>query len=297
VLVFAGPSGHGKTELAKRLGQLLTLELECVDSTEIRRESDLFGPKQPYMGYEKGSPLNNFLTRMSGNRAIVFLDEFEKTTREVQNACLIPFDEGKYVDRRNREAVDCSKTIWIIATNALDRKIVDFCEKNPGVLTNDDQDKHARLMTDLEKTLKKQLKHTFGNPLSGRISAVLPFLPFSLGEQAVVAHKYILELKHKVLTPVNLSSGKLVGRVLLHIKSDGAVCKAVSTEGYDPDQGARSLQTAVKTRIEEELVHTYLEEDEVISETQPLADYTVDIQQDGTLLIFKSTGAEKSFAD
>jgi ATP-dependent Clp protease ATP-binding subunit ClpA len=114
------------------------------------------------MGYEKGSPLNNFLTRMSGNRAIVFLDEFEKTTREVQNACLIPFDEGKYVDRRNREAVDCSKTIWIIATNALDRKIVDFCEKNPGVLTNDDQDKHARLMTDLEKTLKKQLKHTFG---------------------------------------------------------------------------------------------------------------------------------------
>ena len=94
VLVFAGPSGHGKTELAKRLGQLLTLELECVDSTEIKYESDLFGPKQPYLGYQQGSPLNNFLTRMSGKRAIVFLDEFEKTTREVQNACLIPFDEG-----------------------------------------------------------------------------------------------------------------------------------------------------------------------------------------------------------
>lgn len=126
---------------------------------------------------------------------------------------------------------------------------------------------------------------------------MLPFLPFSLGEQAVVAHKYVLELKNKVLTPVNLSSGKLVGRVLLHIRSDGAVCKAVATDGYDPDQGARSLQTAVKTRVEEELVHTYLEEDEVISETQALADYTVDIQRDGTLLIFKSTGAEKSFTD
>jgi hypothetical protein len=89
-----GPSGHGKTELAKRMGELLSLELECIDCTELRYETDLFGPKKPYIGHELGSPLNNFLTRLSGRRCIVFLDEFEKTTADVQNALLIPFDEG-----------------------------------------------------------------------------------------------------------------------------------------------------------------------------------------------------------
>ena len=90
-----GPSGHGKTELAKRMGELLSLELECIDCTEMKHETDLFGPKKPYIGHEQGSPLNNFLTRLTGRRCIVFLDEFEKTTREVQNALLVPFDEGK----------------------------------------------------------------------------------------------------------------------------------------------------------------------------------------------------------
>jgi len=95
VMVFAGPSGHGKTELARRMGDLLSLEMECVDCTEMKHETDLFGPKKPYLGYQAGSPVNNFLARNSGKRCIVFLDEFEKTTREVQNALLIPFDEGK----------------------------------------------------------------------------------------------------------------------------------------------------------------------------------------------------------
>ena len=56
-----GPSGHGKTELAKRMGELLSSEMECIDCTEMLHETDLFGPKKPYLGYELGSPLNNFL--------------------------------------------------------------------------------------------------------------------------------------------------------------------------------------------------------------------------------------------
>ena len=96
-----GPSGHGKTELAKRMGELLSSEMECIDCTEMLHETDLFGPKKPYLGYELGSPLNNFLARLTGRRGIVFLDEFEKTTREVQNALLIPFDEGEFSLRLN----------------------------------------------------------------------------------------------------------------------------------------------------------------------------------------------------
>jgi hypothetical protein len=95
VLVFAGPSGHGKTELARRLGALLSLELQVSDCTIVTRELELFGPRNPYMGAEEGTPLNNFLAANSGRRSIVFLDEFEKTTADIWNALLIPFDKGK----------------------------------------------------------------------------------------------------------------------------------------------------------------------------------------------------------
>lgn len=94
VLAFAGPSGHGKTEMARRLGHLLSLELEIVDCTIVTREIELFGPRKPYHGASQGSPLNNFLARHSGERSIVFFDEFEKTTPDIHQALLLPFDSG-----------------------------------------------------------------------------------------------------------------------------------------------------------------------------------------------------------
>ena len=94
VLVFAGPSGHGKTELARKLGHLLSLELEVVDCTIFNREIELFGPREPYVGSEKGSPLNNFLARNTGKRCAVFLDEFEKTSSDIHNTLLLPFQSG-----------------------------------------------------------------------------------------------------------------------------------------------------------------------------------------------------------
>jgi hypothetical protein len=90
-----GPSGHGKTELAKQMGSLLSLPLCKIDCTEMIYKTDLFGPKAPYFGSSDGSLMNNFLCTNKGKRCIVFLDEFEKCGKDVHEALLLPFDEGR----------------------------------------------------------------------------------------------------------------------------------------------------------------------------------------------------------
>jgi hypothetical protein len=95
VLVFAGPSGHGKTELARKLGRLLSLDLEVVDCTNFQNEMQLFGPRAPYVGSKEGSQLNNFLAAHDRARSIVFMDEFEKTSSEIHKTLLLPFENGR----------------------------------------------------------------------------------------------------------------------------------------------------------------------------------------------------------
>lgn len=94
VMAFAGPPGHGKTELALQMGELLSTEIIVIDCTEMKYETDLFGPKAPYIGHEVGSPLNNHLANEHRKRTVVFLDEFDKTTEEVRRSLLIVFEKG-----------------------------------------------------------------------------------------------------------------------------------------------------------------------------------------------------------
>ena len=96
VLLFAGPSGHGKTELAQHMGDLLGVPFHIVDCTSASEPLEVLGPRKPYMGYEEGAPLNNFLAENSGERCVVLLDEIEKTSPEVHQAFLLIFESGGF---------------------------------------------------------------------------------------------------------------------------------------------------------------------------------------------------------
>lgn len=76
----------------------------------------------------------------------------------------------------------------------------------------------------------------------------------------------------------------------MDVKQDGAISALIAKEGYDPQQGARSLKQAVEMRIEDELVGKYLEEEGVIEDMQEMARYTVDISRAGMICVFKTTG-------
>lgn len=148
------------------MGVLLSLTTHITDCTEMRYETDLFGPKYPYHGHEQGSPLNNYLALYSGKRAIVFLDEFEKTTDSVRQALLLAFDSGQYTDRRNGTLLDCSKTIWILATNHGEQKIGRFYEiymKNKL-----EEDRAKAPIANLDAILKKDFATLMGVSLCSR---------------------------------------------------------------------------------------------------------------------------------
>ncbi|CAG8959797.1 hypothetical protein HYFRA_00001705 [Hymenoscyphus fraxineus] len=287
VLVFAGPSGHGKTELARCLGTLLSLELEVVDCTIFNRENELFGPRQPYVGWEKGSRLNNFLTRNHNNSCIVFLDEFEKTNADIHKTLLLPFENGEYQDRRALTRINCSKTIWILATNAHDSIIKDFWTDNGSIFSLDDEEpKKQPLLKQLSKNIKTDFLSQHGAPVTGRISGFIPFLPFSKGEQAVIVHKNLLDLSRRIRMPVNLMEGseeQLIGDMRMRIRRDASVCGILAESEYHIDLGARSLIGAVDA-IKTLLVEGYLSVEEEIAEGRDITDVIIEAN-DGEVVV------------
>lgn len=266
VLLFAGPSGHGKTELACRMGALLSLDIHHVDCTAMKHETDIFGPKYPYRGYDIGSPLNNFLDEHTGGRSVVFLDEFDKTTDEVRKAMLLTLDSGLYINRKDGKRLDCSKTIWIMATNLGEEQIKKFWDEN---LQNVPEERH--LYASL-KALHGQLKHVFiqefGAPVTGRVSSVVPFLPFTANEQAVVAYTFVRKLRNEVRKKIDIKAERFLRHIHLNLLDDGQIVRHLVAEGYVMELGARSLEGEVARQVEQKLSTEFLKgreriEDEV----------------------------------
>ncbi|XXG99466.1 hypothetical protein Hte_005805 [Hypoxylon texense] len=291
VLLFAGPKGHGKSELANRLGYLLSSELANVDCADFKYEDELFGPKPPQQGHDLGSSLNNFLARNAGRRSIVFMDEFEKFDDTIRSGLLIPFDQGEYTDRRNTQKIDCSKTIWILATNQFDSIIRDLCEGREEISSNPN-------LGPQDLTLRRQLCHrilkesmtSFGAPLACRITEIIPFLEFNREEQALLADRCILEMEEKIAEPVvkstNPDEDKLVGNVHLQITENATICSHIADNYYVPELGARSISRGVDATITNPLVNWYLEDGDDFTEDQAHVQFRVGANKSNEVMVW-----------
>ena len=264
VLFFTGPSGHGKTELARRMGDLLSLEMHTVDCTEMKHETDIFGPKKPYCGWNEGAPLNNFLWDKAGERCVVFLDEVEKTIEEVRNAMLKLFESGMYKDRRLDKPIDCSKVIWVLASNLGCEVIQKFWADHLQDKTELQQQRVPR--STFEKSLKQSIMNILGAPFTGRLTAIVPFMPFNAGEQAVATYKFMRHLWNNVRKPIDINSKAFPRHLFVNYNDDGAIAAHIAKNNYSSETGARPLQHAVNRDIRGKLSRVFLNGKEMVKD-------------------------------
>ncbi len=243
--MFLGPTGVGKTLLAKELARHMfgsTDALIRVDMSEFMEKhtvSRLVGAPPGYVGYEEGGQLTERVRRRP--YSIILLDEIEKAHADVFNLLLQVTDEGRLTDGNGR-LIDFRNTVIIMTSNVGSRQLKDF-GRGVGFSTQmefDDKE-HSR------SVIQKALNKTFSPEFLNRIDEIVTF--DTLDSTAL-------------LTITNLEVDKLINRlgaIGIQVNIDEEARNYIARKGYDPQYGARPLKRAVQTYLEDELSEILIE--------------------------------------
>lgn len=181
--------------------------------------------------------------------------------------------------------MDCSQTIWILATNKLDDSIHAFCGANEQVLFEaEEEGAHDKLIRKLCRDLRTEFIRHFDAPLGGRITEIIPFLVFAPREAAVIVHKALMDLETSVTNRVRLTLNReedvYVGNISIRIRNDATVCFTIAHDEYEKRAGARSIIQAVERIVQDPLVSQYLQDGDKFDENQPTTHSIVDVNVD-----------------
>ena len=225
--LFAGPTGVGKTELAKVLASFLFDDekaLTRIDMSEYMEKfsvSRLIGAPPGYVGYDEGGQLTEVVRRRP--YSVVLFDEIEKAHPDVFNILLQILDDGRLTDGQGR-VVDFTNTIIIMTSNLGSKQLMEASTVEAG---------RAAVL----EVIRQSFKPEFIN----RIDEIIVFN--QLGKEQI---KGIVSLQLKRL------ADRLENRNL-HLKWDDSVVDLVSNAGFDPDYGARPIKRAIQTLVENPL--------------------------------------------
>ncbi|MCI0551240.1 MAG: AAA family ATPase [Anaerolineae bacterium] len=236
--IFIGPSGVGKTELAKALAWFMFDDEEAmvrIDMSEYREQhtvSRLFGAPPGYVGYEEGGQLTEAVRRRPYR--VVLFDEIEKAHPEVWNALLQILDDGRLTDGQGN-IVDFRNTVLIMTSNLG----TEYVRKGGtlGFLQAKATDEEREAHDKVEKALKGAFRPEFLN----RVDEIIMFSPLSLEQMEEIVILQMKEVQDR-LNEYNIT-----------VQVTDTARRWLAKEGYDPAFGARPLRRAIQKNVESPL--------------------------------------------
>ncbi|MED3764239.1 ATP-dependent Clp protease ATP-binding subunit [Ureibacillus terrenus] len=227
--LFLGPTGVGKTKLAKVLAKVLfgtELDMVRLDMSEYMEKhavAKLIGPPPGYAGYDEGGHLTEAVRHRL--HSIIVLDEIEKAHPDVFNILLQVLDEGRLTDSQGR-TVDFKNTILIMTSNIGSERLLDSIER------------HNAITSEAREAVMNELRAHFRPEFINRIDETILFSPLVKEQMTAIAEILMEELNER------LRENKLI----LHATSD--VIQWIAENGYDPIYGARPIQRFIVQHIE-----------------------------------------------
>jgi ATP-dependent Clp protease ATP-binding subunit ClpB len=258
--LFLGPTGVGKTEVARALAEFLfdneraMIRIDMSEYMEKHSVARMIGAPPGYVGYDEGGQLTEAVRRRP--YSVLLFDEIEKAHPDVFNVLLQLLDEGRLTDGKGR-TVDFRNTVVIMTSNIASKVIQDLPESE-----------RDRMTTLVEGELKQHFRPEFLN----RIDEILIF--HRLSEEDV---EKIVHIQLAILNRLLADQG-------LEVKATNAAARLLAHEGFDPDFGARPLKRTIQRLVQDPLARMVLS-----GEVGPGTRILLDVD-DGTLILRTTAG-------